>query len=61
MWATMELISDIAKDPGKKKYNYFIILPKSKWKGVWDMINLTLILTVCVLAPLKIAFSDEED
>lgn len=43
------------------KYSYFIILPDDKFKGVWDISNMLLILFVCLTAPARIAFTDEDN
>ena len=44
----------------EKTYKYFIILPDDKFKGLWDIANMLLILFVCITGPARIAFSDED-
>ena len=45
----------------EKTYSYFIILPDDKFKGMWDIVNMILILFVCVTAPARIAFTEEDN
>ena len=44
-----------------KKYDYFIILPDDKFKTYWDLTITLLLLFVCIAAPTRIAFSDEDE
>ena len=44
-----------------RTYDYFIILPDNPIKAVWDIVITVLILFVCVTAPWRLAFSDDDD
>ena len=44
-----------------KNYDYFIILPDDKFKTYWDLTITLLLLFVCIAAPTRIAFSDEDE
>ena len=46
---------------GKRNYEYFIILPEDPFKSFWDFLITLLILFVCVTAPWRLAFTDEDD
>ena len=44
----------------KKKSNLrFLILPGSKFKAIWDVINLIFISYLCILTPHILSFEDE--
>ena len=36
-------------------------MPEDSFKGIWDLIITVLILFVCITAPWRLAFSDEDD
>ena len=44
-----------------RKYDYFIILPEHPIKSLWDIIITILIVFVCITAPWRLAFTDEDD
>ena len=61
----LELINDIAdmyntpvQKTDKKKC---IIVPNAKWKLVWDMYIVFLLLAVSILVPYRLAFYPEDD
>ena len=39
----------------------FVIMPEDHFKGVWDLIITVLILFVCITAPWRLAFTEEDD
>lgn len=40
---------------------YCIILPTSKWKLIWDIFILILLLIVSILVPFRLAYFPTED
>ena len=46
---------------GAKDYDYFIILPDDPFKALWDFTNILVLLSVCIITPARIAFTDADD
>ena len=46
---------------GQQSYDYFIILPGDPIKSLWDVVITILIVFVCITAPWRLAFTDEDD
>ena len=53
--------SHLSVELAKRSYDYFLILPDDSFKAAWDTIITLLIFFVCVAAPWRLAFTEEDD